>query len=610
MYSSNNSLHNNSSMLLTKYQEQPMAQYTKFTKTIFNENNYQHNHNGHNSIANNNTNNHVHLKPTATTMNEKSPSRTTNMSNMMHSTIVQNSPLSMINNSATSSSKKGPSLLGRSVTMKYMSRPYVDASGSFVNQQQVQQQQLRPQQTQHFNYNNYNNTTNNTSLHRRASFYHQNPVVSLENPKKELISPFSSTNLNRSSSIKLNREKTSLTNYFSSLSNQQSNHHHNLTLNFLSASNNSDTNNKLNKKNQPVSLRNNTLNRNSSNVNSSTTNFNAKSLLYDQHHNGSKNSISLENVMNGFDMLLTSSNDAQLSSKFNYNINNNNNANGSLIVDHSGGLNQASLKLVSSSNSNGNLLNRTRRSDELMLVESPNINDESVEIKQLKSKNGQTKLLITNNNKSIDFTETKPNNSALMLKSPYENDSEIIENNSNAIDKKLTNKLREDRNNFNQMNKGESFLKKTKSFIVIDSKQMLNSNDTTSKLINGANKQDSSPNSLNELSNPKSKSTNTQIHPNSNSHNSQVNSYYVKASTNNVQHQPQNSRITRSNSKLSHVTRDVNDSYAYTNVQQYIEENDLMPPDKAFSIRKWIRVVNQSKDDWEKRTIEINIVDG
>ena len=62
-------------------------------------------------------------------------------------------------------------------------------------------------------------------------------------------------------------------------------------------------------------------------------------------------------------------------------------------------------------------------------------------------------------------------------------------------------------------------------------------------------------------------------------------------------------------SRLSHITRDVNDSYAYTNVQQYIEENELMPPDKAQSIRKWINKVNSWCDEWEKRTIELNIED-
>lgn len=70
----------------------------------------------------------------------------------------------------------------------------------------------------------------------------------------------------------------------------------------------------------------------------------------------------------------------------------------------------------------------------------------------------------------------------------------------------------------------------------------------------------------------------------------------------------QNLKATRPISRLSHVSRDVNDSYAYSNVKQYIEENDLMPPEKADSIRRWVKQVNLCVDDWEKRTIEINIV--
>ncbi|CAF0965303.1 unnamed protein product [Brachionus calyciflorus] len=61
-------------------------------------------------------------------------------------------------------------------------------------------------------------------------------------------------------------------------------------------------------------------------------------------------------------------------------------------------------------------------------------------------------------------------------------------------------------------------------------------------------------------------------------------------------------------SRVSYISRDINDSYAYTNVKQYIEENELMPPEKAESIRRWIKEVNVSVDEWEKRTIEINIV--
>lgn len=65
----------------------------------------------------------------------------------------------------------------------------------------------------------------------------------------------------------------------------------------------------------------------------------------------------------------------------------------------------------------------------------------------------------------------------------------------------------------------------------------------------------------------------------------------------------------RAHSALSHVTRDINDSYAYTNVHQYIEENDLMPPEKLVTIKKWVKEVNGQFDNWEKKTIEKNIED-
>jgi hypothetical protein len=85
-----------------------------------------------------------------------------------------------------------------------------------------------------------------------------------------------------------------------------------------------------------------------------------------------------------------------------------------------------------------------------------------------------------------------------------------------------------------------------------------------------------------------------------------------------LQNRPQNTTnntssvgrpVVRTFSALSHITRDVNDSYAYTNVKQYIEENDLMPPEKLVTIKKWVKEVNGNFDTWEKKTIEKNIED-
>ena len=84
---------------------------------------------------------------------------------------------------------------------------------------------------------------------------------------------------------------------------------------------------------------------------------------------------------------------------------------------------------------------------------------------------------------------------------------------------------------------------------------------------------------------------------------------YDNSNSNNLKNNPNSkaTKLNRAQSKLSLLSRDVNDSYAYTDVKQYIEENDLMPPEKAESIKRWIKDVNMCYDDWEKRTIELNI---
>ncbi|KAL3892263.1 hypothetical protein ACJMK2_004487 [Sinanodonta woodiana] len=49
--------------------------------------------------------------------------------------------------------------------------------------------------------------------------------------------------------------------------------------------------------------------------------------------------------------------------------------------------------------------------------------------------------------------------------------------------------------------------------------------------------------------------------------------------------------------KTWHTWRDVNDSYAYTDVKRYITENELMDPEKETWIQKWISEVNKSMLD-------------
>lgn len=396
---------------------------------------------------------------------------------------------------------------------------------------------------------------------RRSSFYHQ--TLDNSSPKRtpistnttannhtDLIASFSpsisgvggngSDHIKRSSSIKLLREKTSLSNYFSGLTNNNTSGsptNNALTLNFLTSSSSNHNNNspsKLSttavKKGQPVSFRNN------------STNINSLIRKHESNDAAKTNSISLENVMNGFELLLAA--DDLHSSKT---IGNNIAANP-----------PTGIKLVS--NNNTNLLNRSKRSDEILVIESSpnNNNEQTIEIKEL------TK---TNNRKSVEFGEQQEPISDL-------NDSAEIYNAKKTI---LANRQRFNLIN-NRPNLSNSLLKKTKSFMIADS--------SGAKLFGQEARNEAESKSI-LTTNSSSKNNNS---PSQNG-----------ATT---------LKLVRSNSRLSHVTRDVNDSYAYTNVQQYIEENELMPPEKAYSIRKWIRHVNQMRDEWEKRTVEINIVDG
>ncbi|CAF1325592.1 unnamed protein product [Adineta ricciae] len=53
-------------------------------------------------------------------------------------------------------------------------------------------------------------------------------------------------------------------------------------------------------------------------------------------------------------------------------------------------------------------------------------------------------------------------------------------------------------------------------------------------------------------------------------------------------------------SAQSYESRDPNISYAYTNVKKYIDENDLMSPEKEKLIRKWIFDVEKHRQDFQK----------
>ncbi|CAF0891064.1 unnamed protein product [Adineta steineri] len=56
----------------------------------------------------------------------------------------------------------------------------------------------------------------------------------------------------------------------------------------------------------------------------------------------------------------------------------------------------------------------------------------------------------------------------------------------------------------------------------------------------------------------------------------------------------------RQSSVVSYVSRDPNISYAYTDVKKYIEENDLMSPEKEISIKNWIIDVEKYRHEFGK----------
>lgn len=63
------------------------------------------------------------------------------------------------------------------------------------------------------------------------------------------------------------------------------------------------------------------------------------------------------------------------------------------------------------------------------------------------------------------------------------------------------------------------------------------------------------------------------------------------------------SSLKRQGSAKSFKSRDPNDSYAYNDVKKYIEENELMPPERAEAIKHWIINVNMYLKDFEQTVI-------
>ena len=269
------------------------------------------------------THNQLNAKtPTRGTSNNLagSPSMSVNPASLPKPVLITNLNSSNIGNLIKNERIKS-SALARSVTMRYNTNTKSQfENGNFANGL------IQPaNQTNHFH---YRKAPPPQQQQQPASAQQQLINEAAAHSKKEYLNLLSS--IHRSSSIKLSREKSNLSNYFSSLVNNKerglntsaSNLNGSSSHNFSnSASNglNSSANNYLAKnymrKQQPFSLRNNNMNTlfHTSNTNISNEgnvflyNNNASILANSNtssFHKSNKNSISLDNVYNGLDSII------------------------------------------------------------------------------------------------------------------------------------------------------------------------------------------------------------------------------------------------------------------------------------------------------------------
>lgn len=322
IYNSNNSLYNNSMVANHRYQDPTMTQFTKYTKNIFTD--------SYNSPNASNTKLMI-----GSPSNDKSPSRgsMTNGINgtplsLLTSATLQKNPLGGSSPNSSNHLIKNDRIkmanLGRSVTMKY-TKSYLDSNGNLNSSptSTTSASLNKPvNQTNHFNYSNtqrksFHYTPVSTPMQPQPHQHqHQQQPPQQQTPpqqatptaeqapisKKDFLSVLNS--IQRSTSIKLGREKTSLMgNYFSTQNPSHSivNANCNFALNYLSTNTAASPNNSLlnqtnntsinsasyskmaNKKQQPISLRN----------SNQTLNITQK------------NSISLENVYNNLDNVIS-----------------------------------------------------------------------------------------------------------------------------------------------------------------------------------------------------------------------------------------------------------------------------------------------------------------
>ena len=663
-----------------------MTQYTKFTKNISYNENYS-------NLPTNNG-----LTPPLNHNLTKTSSRGSNMTGLSANgspalTLNSNLPkpvlITNLNSSNISSLIKNEriksSTIARSVTMRYNTNTKLqfdsNNSNNFTN---VTAANLNPNQAiqaNHFHYNRRSLQQPQQPIQQQQQQQQQPISVDSSNlqSKKEYLSLLS--NIHRSQSIKINRDKTNLSGYFSGLvSNRDSrlqtngsinlngnNNSTNLSTNGNSSTNYLQLNTKYNRKHQPFSLRNNnnsssmynTTNNNSNNSinltgssdgnyltnNSVTVNtnglLNSKVINNNSSNNRlseiSKNSISLDNVYNGLDLIIA--NEQKYNNHKLLEANNKSNTNlgySSTINSKKSSQNQQGAYTSNNSNSfnytNSNYLidNSNRVINELNLLKSNN--KKRIQKLEIDDEITQNSTTLNNHTEEINKELSSRRSNHLKLNDPNENEENNIIN--NLLDE--AEHYHNTKNGLNTTINDNSLLKATNYFakkvkpsksdmrhVKLNDETIYNNKINKLDLIDQLElyNQQQKP-SINYLkaakplaaTSPQNVTAHSPLNTNTRYKTEmQQQRALVEYNKNAIDSQSKlnhsRSQLTRNHSRLSHITRDINDSYAYTNVQQYIEENDLMPPEKAHSIKKWVIEVNNSFDEWEKKTVEKHIED-
>lgn len=618
-----------------------MTQYTKFTKNLAYNENYT---TVNNSSNLNKSSNHMHFQSMSKNSAKNGPTSLGANSSLPKPVLVTNLNSSNIGNLIKNERIKS-SALARSVTMRYNTNTkHQFENGTFAN---GLIQPASANQTNHFHYRNKNSAGNQQQQSQQTPTSPQQQMVSdaASQSKKEYLNLLS--NIHRSSSIKINREKSNLSNYFSTLvqnkerglanssTNLSSNNYYNQNPNSASNGhinnlNHNSSHLKNIRKAQPFSLRNNNINNifnanNSSLSNNNISSDNSNAFLYNTNANTivnsnslqhKKTSISLDNVYNGLDSLI-SSNENNMNGNNRYNINHKYDLNKSNLATNSTMTPTNNRKLISTTNtaSFNNLHGNQLRSSVTPTTNNLNESEINKQRKRFSRMDTEDEGDQNENNFYKDQPSSRLNiNNKVIEEHPnsHTNGEDAEETEQTGIKKIEITPKGDSRLSSNkksrQRKENDAYNSKISKFDVID--QL----DAQKVLPNGHEymKVHKTKQALHAHSPPKTVSQNS-YHSNAQIQKINGNNLQLITDKNIIDLQSRSNNNTkpvlRSQSVLSHITRDINDSYAYTNVQQYIEENDLMSPEKAQSIKKWVKEVNSNFDDWEKKTIEKHIED-